>query len=85
MINKKISAHVRSNLCDVICFRHLIISEQSYIGFIVPKRPIDLHECATCFELPSNIITMMKILSFNKAGSGSDQNIRIKIRISQPI
>ena len=50
----EIGAHVRSNLCFKICFRHLIDREQS------PKRPFFIHACAKCSELPYHVSTMIK-------------------------
>ena len=41
--------HARSNLCYLICLRHLITS----------KIPILLHACAAFPELPSNIGTVV--------------------------
>ena len=54
-----IVAHVRSNLCNLICLRHLIISiSVNNQIFFSPKRPIFRHACATCSKLQSNIDTM---------------------------
>ena len=53
-------AHVRRNICYLTCTRHLITSRAvSQIGDFYPKRPIFLHACATCNELPSNISNMI--------------------------
>ena len=41
---------------------------QSQIGYLSPKRPILLHTCTTCPELPSNISTI-----------GSTQETPVKI------
>ena len=57
-------AHVWSNICYLICLRHLIRSrEHSQIGFFSAKTPIFLHACTTCSELSFNISTMVRILS----------------------
>ena len=45
------------NLCYMICIRHLITSR----AVTDRKRHIFLHACATCSELPSNIITILPI------------------------
>ena len=54
-----------SNLCYLICLRHLIRSraDKNRI-FFAPIRPIFLHACATCSELPSNISSMEVILFY---------------------
>ena len=57
--NSEIGGQVRSNLCYLICLRHLIRSEQSHIGFLFRKKDTDLHDCAACSELPSNISSMI--------------------------
>ena len=57
--NSEIGAQVRSNLYYLICLRRLNSSGQSQIGFFSLKRPIFLHACTTCSELPSNISTMI--------------------------
>ena len=51
--NSEMGPHVRRNICYVISLGR----EQSQIE-IAPERPIFLHACATCSELPSNISTM---------------------------
>ena len=50
--NSEIGAHVRNNLCYLICVRHLIRPEQA-------QKPILLSACAIYSELPSNISTMI--------------------------
>ena len=52
--NSEIVAHVRSNLCNLICSRRLIRPRA--------QRPIFLHACAACSELPSYMSTMMCIV-----------------------
>ena len=56
--------------------------EQSQIRYFYPKRPIFLHACATCFELPSNISTMVheSLVCYNsdKIGSIYENLDRIK-------
>ena len=49
--------HVRSNLCYLICLRHLIRS-RAVTDLFSPKRSIFLHACATRSELPSNISSL---------------------------
>ena len=61
--NSKIGAHVKRNLCCSTCLRHLISSTAAQIGYFYPKRHIFLHGCATCYELPSNISTMVTPLN----------------------
>ena len=61
MVTKNKDAHVWSNLCYLICLRHLIKTKT--VTNKIWIRPIFFHACATCFELPSNISTML-FLSF---------------------
>ena len=56
----EIGAHVGSNLCDLICVRHLIGSWAAKSCIVSPERPIFLPAGAICYELPSNISTMGK-------------------------
>ena len=53
-ITSEMNAHVRSNLCYFICFRHLIRS-----GAVTNRIFFLFHACATCSELPSDISTMI--------------------------
>ena len=48
------SAHVRSNIGVLIWVKHLIRTRLFYL-----KRPISLHVCALCSELPSDLRTMV--------------------------
>ena len=50
--NSEIGAYVRSNLC------YLMSLKQSQITFVLTKKPIVLHACATCSELQSNLGTI---------------------------
>ena len=59
--NSEIGAHVRSNLCYLTCFRHLISSRAVTNRFFSPKRPLYLYACAKRSELPSNISTIGKV------------------------
>ena len=60
--NSVIIAHVGSNLCYLICSRYLIRSREFIILIFFPtKRPLFFYPCATWFELPSNIVTMVLI------------------------
>ena len=52
--NLGIGAHGRSNLCNLICLKHLIWSNV----FFLHKSSIFRHACASCSELPSNINTL---------------------------
>ena len=54
--NAEIVVHARSNLCYLICLRHLIRSKAgtNWIFSSSPNRPIFLHACATCSSLLSN-------------------------------
>ena len=52
-------AHVRSNLYYFMCLRHFIISRVVTSDIFSPKTHIFLYAHATCFELPSNISTMV--------------------------
>ena len=51
--NTKMGVSARSNLCYLICVRHLNRSRENFS----PKRPVFLHACGTYSELPSNIST----------------------------
>ena len=53
--NSEIGAHVRSNLCYLICF---IESSHKLNSFFPRKDLIFLHTCVTFSELPSNIKTV---------------------------
>ena len=54
-VNSEIGAHLRSNLCYLICLRDLIRSRAvSYF----------LHASPTCSELPSNMSTMPNLFIF---------------------
>ena len=44
-----------------ICFKHLVKSKKSSNPIFFRKRPILLHTCATCSELPSYISTKIYI------------------------
>ena len=51
-------AHFMSNLCNLICLRHLFRSRRHKTdGFSSKKRLFLVHACATCSEFPSNIST----------------------------
>ena len=56
--NSKIGAPVRSNLCYLICLRHLIrsVTVANLIVFL-QIRHIFLHTCAACSELPCKAST----------------------------
>ena len=56
--NSEIGAHVRiNNLYNLICLRQLIRSRAVTNRIFFSKRPIFLHVCVTCSELPSNMRT----------------------------
>ena len=59
--NSEIGAHVRSDLCYLICLRHLIkpSSVTNRIFFL----PIFLHTCATYSELPFKPLIWIRIIS----------------------
>ena len=57
-----IDERVRSNLCYLICLRHLIRSREVTNPIIFRKIRIFHHTCAICSELPSNVRTMVKRL-----------------------
>ena len=60
--NTDMGAYVRISLCYLICVRHFITSRAVTNQILVSKeRPIFLHACAKCSELPSNKITMMQL------------------------
>jgi len=64
--NSEIGAHVRRNICYLICVRHLFQIESSHKSDILfPKRPIFLHTWTTCSELPSNISTKYHVGVWN--------------------
>ena len=59
--NSEICAHIRNNLCYLICLRPLIRSStEKNQMFFYPEGPIlqILHACSTYSELPSNVSTM---------------------------
>jgi len=55
--NSEIGTHVKSNLCYLICLRHLIrsrvVTNRNLVFSL--KRFFFLHACATWFELPSTV------------------------------
>ena len=59
--NSEIGTHVRSNNCNLICFRLLIrlsaVTNQIFSSFL--KWPIFFHAWAPCSKLPSNISTFL--------------------------
>ena len=57
--NSEIGTHVRSNFCELICLRHLIISRavMNWIFFFSAKTYF-LHACKPCSELPTNIAAL---------------------------
>ena len=57
--NSENGAHVRNNLCYLICLRYLIRS-RAVTNLVFPKRPIFLDACATFYESPSNLNTTIK-------------------------
>ena len=65
-IGWKLDAHVRSNLCYLICLRHLLRSRAVMNRIFSPKRPMFVHACATSSELPSNISTVGSMVGYNK-------------------
>ena len=73
----EIVALVRSNLYYSIVVRPLILSRAvtDRIVFFSLKRPVFLHACATCSELPSNISTMLSAFMENISGSISVQSV----------
>ena len=55
----EMDAHVRSDLCYLICSKHLFRSRAvTNLIFFLQMRPIFVHMCATRFEFLSNISTM---------------------------
>ena len=53
--SSKISAHVKSNLCYLICLRHLVRSRALTNRIFFPKINLfSFHACATCSELLSD-------------------------------
>ena len=72
--NSEIGAQVRSNPYYFIYIRHSIRSRTVTNRVSFPKRPIFPHACATCSELPSNMLTISE-----RAVRG-----KIYVRIIQP-
>ena len=65
--NSEIGAHARKNLFYLIGLRHLIrLRVVSNRFFLSPKRPIFLHACTTCSELPYNISRMKLTEEYGK-------------------
>ena len=55
----EIGVQLRRNICYLVSLRHLIRSRAvTNLILFSPLRPIFLHACATCSELPSDIGTM---------------------------
>ena len=53
-------ANAESNICYLICLRHLIRSKTVTDRIFSPrKKPNFLHACATYSKLPSNMSTMV--------------------------
>ena len=58
--NSEVGAHMKSNLCYLICLRYLIRSRAVLNRLIFsPKIPIFLHACVWCSELLSSIRSMI--------------------------
>ena len=57
--NSYLGAHLGSNRCYLTCIRLLISSKTVKNRVFFLKRPLVLYACATCYELPSNISTMV--------------------------
>ena len=73
-------AHVWSYLGYLICLRHLM--ERSHTSIF--SRPIFLHPCETCSELPSTASTMIIPCTTRKTQLQiRDENDRIRIRPSR--
>ena len=65
--NSEIGAHVKNNICCLIFLMHLIRSRAvTNRIFFSPIRPIFLHACTKCSELPSYISTMDRISMLKK-------------------
>ena len=63
--NSKIDAHVRCNICYLICLWHFIRARDATNRIIfLRKRPIFFLLCATCSVLPSNISTISFQIKF---------------------
>ena len=54
--NFELAAHVRSNLCYLICLRHLIRSKAVKNRIVFLRKKLHAYECT---EVPSNISTML--------------------------
>ena len=63
--NSLIGAHVWRNDCYSTCSRHLVTSRAVTNRIFYLKSPFFLHACVTCYELPSNIDTMNRLLFTN--------------------
>ena len=61
-------AHVRSNLCDLICLKHLtrLIAVANRIS--LSENTYFLHACATCSELPTNLSPMSPTWTDSRQG-----------------
>ena len=57
----EVGAHVRRNLCYLICLRHLIRVRAVKNRIFPQKRHIFIRACAPCSELPSHISTMINL------------------------
>ena len=55
-------AHARSNLCFLICLRHLNRSRDQIGFFLLLRKDLYFHNaCATCSELTSHMRAMLRI------------------------
>ena len=58
--NSGIGAHLWSEICNLICLRHLFSLRPDEICIKKEKSPVFLHTGATCPELPSSQINIME-------------------------
>ena len=86
--NLETVADVKSNLCYLICLRHLIGSSAVLNRgfFFSEKKTIFLHACATCSEIPSNIVTIVVQFFFAQIDeycffSGLERNVKLGLFI----
>ena len=65
----EIGAHLSRKIGNLFCIRHLIRSRAVTPRILFPKRPIFLHSCATCSELPAtSTIYMSRGFLYGKTG-----------------
>ena len=74
--NSEMGVQVQSKISNLIFLRHFLRSTEVKIGFS-PKRPIFLHACGSCSELPPDISTMCTTLLSQSTIPGPESHYRV--------